>query len=269
MKKNKLLLIIKGFCIGGSMLVPGVSGGSMAIILGIYDHLINAARNIFKKPKESIFTLALFVLGSIAGFMVVANPIKQLLAWNEKLIMYFFIGAIVGSIPMILKKAKTEKAELHAVLYAIYVSFGLFLMWLITQIPENLFTKSDGIIGLLVQAAGGFLSATAFVLPGISISFFLVVLGLYEWVLSAIATMDLLALIPFAIGLLIGIAACIKVLSYLLTRHPRPTYLVILGFIIGSVAEIFPGMPVTLYEWLVGIPIFVAGFFAIMLISKE
>lgn len=266
MIKNKILLFLKGFCVGGSMLVPGVSGGSMAIILGIYDELIHATSNLLKKPKKYLFFLLIFVLGSILGFVVIANPLKRLLAWNGKLVMYFFIGAVAGSIPMIFRKARANKAELRSVLY---VFAGLFLMWLIAQIPTNLFAAREGVYGILIQAAGGVLASTALVLPGISVSYLLVVMGIYEPILSAIASLDILALLPFVIGLLIGIAACVKLLSYLLTRHPKPTYMVILGFILGSLAEIFPGMPNTFYEWGAGILIFSAGFFAIAILSKH
>lgn len=121
-----------------------------------------------------------------------------------------------------------------------YIVFGLFIMWLIAQIPKDLFSQTEGIMGILTQATGGFISATALILPGISISYLLVVMGIYEYILSAISSFNIFALLPFGIGLLIGIFVCIKLLALLLQRHPKPTYLVILGFIIGSVVEIFP-----------------------------
>lgn len=266
MKKNWLALLLKGFCVGGSMLVPGVSGGSMAIILGIYDNLIIAAGSLFKTPKKSIPYLSLFVLGGLLGFAAVANPLKHLIAWNEKLVMYFFIGAVVGSIPMMIQKAGIKRMELRSVLF---FTAGLFIIWLTAQSPENMFATTKGFCGILTQAAGGFLSASALILPGISISYLLVVLGLYESILSAIASFNAIALLPFTVGLAIGIAVCIKILSHLLLRHPKPTYLVILGFIVGSVAEIFPGIPHTPSEWLLGILIFLAGFFPIMALSRQ
>lgn len=266
MKLKNLMLILKGFCVGGSMLVPGVSGGSMAIILGIYDNLILAASNFFKTTKKSLSILSLFLFGSVIGFFVVANPLTKLIAWNEKLMMYFFIGAVIGSIPMILKKAHSHKMEFRSIFYIV---FGLFIMWLISQVPKNLFSQTEGVMGIIMQATGGFLSATALILPGISISYLLVVMGIYEYILTALSSFNILALLPFGIGLLIGIVMCIKLLAHLLQRHPKPTYLVILGFIIGSVVEIFPGMPNTYWEWLMGILFFAAGFFAIALLSRH
>lgn len=263
--KNYIMLFLKGFIVGGSMLVPGVSGGSMAIILGVYDELIHATSNFFKNTKKHLTFLFIFVLGTILGFVVIANPLKRLIAWNEKLVMYFFIGAVAGSIPMIFRKARAHKLEFRSLFY---ILVGLFFMWLVAQIPENSFAAKDGIAGILTQAAGGVLASTALVLPGISVSYLLVVMGIYQSTLSAIAALDIIALLPFVIGLLIGIAACIKLLSYLLTRHPKPTYMVILGFILGSLAEIFPGMPLNFYEWGMGIAIFAAGFFAIVALSK-
>ncbi len=266
MIKSKLMLFLKGFCVGGSMLVPGVSGGSMAIILGVYDDLIYSTSNLLKKPKKSLSFLLWFILGSVLGFVVIANPLKHLLAWNEKLVMYFFIGAVAGSVPMIFRKARAHKVELRSVLY---VAAGLFIMWLIGQIPANMFRATNGIYGMLAQASGGLLASSALVLPGISVSYLLVVMGIYEPILSAISTFDILALLPFLVGLLIGIAACIKLLAYLLARHPKPTYMVILGFILGSLAEIFPGMPLSYTEWGIGILMFCIGFLAIAFLSRQ
>ncbi|MBO5930508.1 MAG: DUF368 domain-containing protein, partial [Clostridia bacterium] len=182
--KNYVMLFLKGFIVGGSMLVPGVSGGSMAIILGVYDELIHATSNFFKNTKKHLTFLLLFVLGTILGFVVIANPLKRLIAWNEKLVMYFFIGAVAGSIPMIFKKARAHKLEFRSLFY---VLVGLFCMWLVSQIPENSFAAKDGIDGILTQAAGGVLASTALVLPGISVSYLLVVMGIYQSTLSAIA----------------------------------------------------------------------------------
>ncbi len=266
MLKKRLILLLKGFCVGGSMLVPGVSGGSMAIILGVYDDLIKATEKIFKKPKKSLAFLAVFILGAVIGFLVVANPLKRLMDWNGKLVMYFFIGAVAGSIPMIFNKAKAHKFQFRSVFYII---FGLFIIWLISKFPQNLFTADDQIEKILSQALSGFLSASALIVPGISVSYMLVVMGVYEPILAAIASFDILSLIPFVVGLLIGIAVCIKLLSLLLTRHPKPTYLVILGFMLGSLAEIFPGLPVTLTEWGMGFVVFAAGFLGIYLLSRQ
>ncbi|MBR4889915.1 MAG: DUF368 domain-containing protein [Clostridia bacterium] len=266
MLKKRLILLLKGFCIGGSMLVPGVSGGSMAIILGVYDDLIKATEKIFKKTKNSLSFLVIFALGAVLGFLVVANPLKQLMDWNAKLVTFFFVGAVVGSIPMIFQKAKAHKFQFRSVFYII---IGLFVMWLVSKIPQNFFPTESGFAELLSQALKGFISAAAFITPGISISYMLVVMGVYEPILAAIATFDILALLPFGVGLLIGTAVCVKILSYLLTRHPKPTYLVILGFLLGSLAEIFPGLPTTFTEWGVGFVVFTAGFLAIYLLSKQ
>lgn len=266
MKKNRLILLLKGFCIGGSMLVPGVSGGSMAIILGIYDDLIVATSKLFQNPKKSLPFLAYVLLGGLIGFVVVANPLQSLIAWNEKLVMFFFIGAVAGGIPVILKKAVVRKFSLRVVGYPL---LGLAIIWLISLLPENLFSAHSGVLGLFLQFLGGIVSAVALVLPGISVSYLLVILGIYQPILAAIASMNVLYLLPFAAGLIAGIVGFIKLLEHLLNRHPKPTYLVILGFIVGSVAEIFPGLPVRPIEWVMGIVLFAAGFFAIYTVSRK
>lgn len=98
-----------GFCIGATMLVPGVSGGSMAMILGIYQDLISSVSSFFKK-KNALFLL-LFLLGSITGMVLCAKPLLNLIEWQPKIVLFFFMGAVAGSVPMIYRKAQAAAAR--------------------------------------------------------------------------------------------------------------------------------------------------------------
>ena len=226
MKENKWLVAGKGLIVGATMIVPGVSGGTMAIILGIYDKLISAVSSFAKNAKENLGFLIVFAMGAGLGLFLFSTPLSWLL----------------GGIPLIQKKSGVEKLDLDVLLYML---LGAVAVVLISQIPSDfLDAESYGRVGMwIVLLIAGIISAAALVLPGISFSHFLLILGLYNRLLNAIRTIDLGFLLPLGLGDLGGTVLLSRLLENLMNRYPKATYLIILGFIIGSIAEIFPGIP--------------------------
>ena len=267
MKKLQLSVLAKGFCIGSSMLVPGVSGGSMAMILGLYDPLISSVSSFFKQKKKSALFLLTFMVGAALGLVLLANPLLSLLERFPKIVMFFFLGAVAGSVPMICKKAEVTKLTGWVILYPV---LGFCVLWLFSRLPGQLFSPSaPGIERIFLQTAGGVLAAVALVLPGVSVSYMLMLMGIYDDTLQAIAGMQFLALLPLAVGLVIGIALSAKLLERLLHHHPQPTYLLILGFLLGSMAEVFPGVPSAPLEWLLCCLLLTAGFAAVYHLARK
>lgn len=241
--KNKIVSnVIKGICVGGSMLIPGVSGGSMAMILGIYNELISSVSSFFKHKKKSITLLGTFAVGGLIGMLLFAKPLLYLTDKYTFPMMYFFIGAVLGSIPMIYKQAEIKKISIRSV---IYILLGLLIILLISLIPKELFDVdlSNGIMDYLLLIIAGVVSAVALVLPGISVSYMLLVLGMYEETIRAIDEFYLPYLIPLGIGLLIGIMLTTKILEKAMNSYREGSYLIILGFVVGSVVQVFPGIP--------------------------
>ena len=156
--------------------------------------------------------------------------------------MYFFIGAVLGSIPMIYKQAEIKKISIRSV---IYILLGLLIILLISLIPKELFDVdlSNGIMDYLLLIIAGIVSAIALVLPGISVSYMLLVLGMYEETIRAIDEFYLPYLIPLGVGLLIGIMLTTKILEKAMNSYREGSYLIILGFVVGSVVQVFPGIP--------------------------
>lgn len=278
MNKNTWYTIAGGAWIGGTMTVPGVSGGSMAMILGLYDRLIASVNGIFKEKerrRESFLFLLKFLLGAAAGLFLFAKLITFLLEneWCAEPTRYFFLGAVAGGAPLIFHLAGVKRVNVSVFLYPV---IGIAAALLIAMIPSGLFElHGEGfvsvLLGILIQLVGGLVVAVALVLPGISVSQMLLVLGVYEPLTEAVSALDLIALLSFAplvIGTIAGIFLTTGILEKAMSRHPMGTYLLIFGFILGSLPELFPGVPT---GWNIPLCILtaVAGFFAVYFISKR
>ena len=239
MDRDNLITILKGMWIGGTMTVPGVSGGSMAMILGVYDRLISSVSSFFKNPGKSMSFLVRFVLGAGVGMVLFSRFISFLFTTRADVpLRFFFLGAVAGGVPMIYREAGIRKISLGAVAYPVIGILGVVILALLLA-PDGSFGPGD----VLIQLAGGVIIAVGLVLPGISVSQMLYMLGIYEGIIKNISTLNILPLIPLGAGVLGGIFLTTKVLERLMQRHPQPTYLIILGFMFGSLPELFPGVP--------------------------
>lgn len=266
-KLNALITVLKGLWVGGTMTVPGVSGGSMAMILGIYDKLISSISNFFKQPKKSIIFLATFLIGAGAGMVLFSKYILMLIENYPMPTRYFFLGAVVGGAPMIFRASKTKKVSWKTFLYLV---IGVVCVLLIAQLPEGLFAPQEKLTfgGVILQLVGGLIVAIGLVLPGISVSQMLLMMGLYEFIMQSVSTLNVLPLIPLAIGVVGGIFLTTKLLENFMQNYPQATYLIVFGFLIGSVPELFPGFPT---GWQIPLSILTAalGFLGVYYITKK
>lgn len=259
-------VLLKGLVIGGTMLVPGVSGGSMAMIIGIYDRLISSVSSFMKHKRESLVFLLLFCAGAVAGMLLLARPLLGLIELYPLPAMYFFIGAVAGGIPLIFRQSGVRSFSIKIPLY---IALGAGAVILLSFLPSaaSAARMEPGAVGFLLLALSGFIAAVALILPGISVSYLLLLMGLYDETMRAVGTLYLPFLIPLALGLALGILLTTKLLETAMKRHPQPTYLIILGFILGSIAAIFPGVPVS-WDILFCILTLAAGYAAIRLLSR-
>ena len=268
MNRDSIITLLKGLWIGGTMTVPGVSGGSMAMIMGVYDRLISSVSGFFKEPAKCFRFLFLFVLGAGVGMVLFARMIGGILAGPFNIpARFFFLGAVAGGVPMIFREAGVKKVDVKTILYVV---FGIVLVLALAMLPEGLFEPQDtmSVSGILLQLVGGVIIAIGLVLPGISVSQMLYMLGLYEGIMANIATMDFLPLIPLGIGVVGGIFVTALVLESLMERHPQPTYLIILGFMFGSLPELFPAVP-NGWELIASVFTTAAGFAVLYFMSKK
>lgn len=241
--RNILLTVLKGLWIGGTLTVPGVSGGSMAMILGIYDRLIESVGAFLHKggnKKKAFFFLLEAGLAGIVGFVLFSGLVSMLMERFPLAVCFFFAGAVAGGIPIILKAADIHRLKQ---LDLLFVLLGVACVFGISKIPTGLFsiplTLSVG--GVLLQLACGILVAIGFVLPGISLSQMLYVLGIYEELMNHVSRLNILPLIPLGIGAVLGVLLTAYAVERLIQHFPRATYLVIFGFMLGSLPEVFVG----------------------------
>ena len=264
-KNSKTEIMYKGLLIGSTMLIPGVSGGSMAIILGIYDRLVAAVSSFTKNIKENMLLLLLFTASAGVGMFLLAKPILVLWEMYPKAMGFFFMGAVAGGVPAIYKEAKVEKIKWR---YAAYVLIG-FLIAAVMTLPgiNAVATSENGQLSALYLFIAGIIAAVALVLPGISVSFLLLFMGLYNELMRAVSEMDVSFLLPLGLGILLGVVLVTRALETAMKRYPKITYLLILGFVAGSLLEVFPGMPMS-YEWIWCMSTAASGFYCIVSLSK-
>lgn len=235
---KKLKSILSGFIIGVAAITPGLSGGILAIVLGIYAPALDAVMTIhhnFKKSLSYLFPLGLGVLLGLATFGIV---MKQLLASYEQTVIYCFIGLIAGSMPSMLKQAaKTGVKKSYFVFLTVAFSIGIFFSYAIAT--NNVYTSSNPII---LAVAGVFL-AMGILIPGVSSSFLLMQLGAYNEVISAIATLNIINLLWIGIGAAVFFIITARLINIAFKKHHGYSYFTALGFLFASVLTSFPGFP--------------------------
>lgn len=180
---NTLKTILSGLAVGGAMTIPGVSGGSAAMILGIYDDLITAVSRAFSEPRKNLLLLLKFAVGACAGVLLIARLITFLLTTPVEVpLRFLFLGAVAGGIPMIFRKAEIRKLTAGS---TALILAGVGVVMLISMLPEGIFSPdTSGFAAVMMQFLGGLLLAAALVLPGISASHFLIMLGIYDDVME-------------------------------------------------------------------------------------
>lgn len=261
-------ILIKGLVIGSTMTLPGVSGGSMAMVLGIYDRLLKHVSEITKYPKESLTFLLWFAAGAGSGAFLFSRGISWLLTTRaEGVLRFFFLGAVAGGIPMILKSASVRRIKGREL---ICILTGILTALLIALIPQGIFAPEaeNAPLNMLFQFAGGFIIAVALVLPGISASQMLYMLGIYESTLKAVGRLEIFTLFPLAAGGILGTYLTARILEQLIQKHREATFLIILGFMLASLRSLLPEHLIQENMLFCGIAL-VAGFVSLYFVTLK
>lgn len=296
-------LFFKGIFVGLANIIPGVSGGTIAVVLRIFDQLIDSINNFFKTPKKYIAFLLPLFLGAGTGIVLFSKLLDFLLKYYSFPTTLFFVGLVCGSIPLIYSQAC--KKSVKPVYFLVSVISFLFVVCisLLKQSSANVQVNINAfwIFKLIIA---GIISSSAMVIPGISGSFVMVLLGIYNIILTSISDLvtvissnfkgifsskffsaifniisskSFLILLFVGIGIILGVIIVSRIIDFLLKKAFSLTYFCILGLIFGSIFAIFKD-PLTYSSYTTTVPLpalivsvftFILGFFIAIKLGKE
>lgn len=242
--RGKLMLYLKGVAMGLGDSVPGISGGTIAVITKIYDQLVfsiravdlTAGRLFFGGQFKALWQhingtfLLILALGILSGLLISANTVLFLLDNYFAPLMAFFIGMVL-----------TSSWLLHNEFFINTWRNGLALiLGLLLALSIGFITPRSAELSLLYVFLSGAVAISAMILPGLSGAFILLLLGVYEFILNALISFDLPYIVVFMLGCAVGLIAFSRVLSWLLRAHHQLSYAFITGMLLGSVSALWP-----------------------------
>ncbi len=238
-------ILLKGFAMGAANVIPGVSGGTIALITGIFNRIINSLNNLMKFKNWRLFfkgqikdfwiicdinfLIALFA-GLGLSIATVAKIMKHALLYYPIQTWSFFFAMIICSAIIILNNIKQWRTKDF-----ISIAIGFVIGLVVCTLPPS--QSPDELWFIFVC---GIISICTMILPGISGSFILIILGKYDYIMNAINNGDIAILSTFILGCIIGLMAFSKILSWLIKHYERITLLSLMGFIIGSLIKVWP-----------------------------
>ncbi|HBW13044.1 MAG TPA: DUF368 domain-containing protein [Proteiniclasticum sp.] len=250
---SSLLTIIKGLFIGIANIIPGVSGGTMAVSVGAYDELIGAVNHVRKDWRKSAKTLAPYVIGAGIGIGLLSFVIEGAMATYPLATACLFLGLILGGVPTLWNKAKSYKVSWPEVLSFIIMAGTIVFMTFTKTSDAASGPFSLDPVSLFLLFVVGIIAAATMVIPGVSGSLVLILLGYYNRILETLSSFirgvlslnlqsaldNFLPLLPFGIGVLLGIGLVAKLIEWLFEKFPSITYAGIIGLVAASPVAIF------------------------------
>lgn len=281
-----LKMILKGVVIGVANIIPGVSGGTMAVSMGIYDKIIHAATHLLSEFKKSMKLLIPILIGAALGLVVVARVIQMMFERVPFQTNLLFIGLIVGGLPAMTKKVKGQSIRLSHILSCVLffaLVVGLAAMGETEGAAADL---SFNMVNVVKLFGVGIITSATMVIPGVSGSMILMIMGYYNPVLNEVNRFidnlvkfnvpglidGCMILVPFGIGVVVGIFAIAKIIEIIFTKFPYVAYWAIIGLIIASPFAILMMNnlgTITVVTVLTGIVALVAGIFVALKLGEE
>jgi putative membrane protein len=242
--KEKLILFLKGIAMGAADVIPGVSGGTIAFIAGIYERLISALSSfdlsliqLFRKEgllavwkRVDGFFLLILLSGIGSSILSLSKLVTYLLEFHPIPLWSFFFGLIIASVVVVQRQMK-RAAFVHLVPFVLGVAFA---WWITTLVPAQT-TNSLWFVFL-----SGAIAICAMILPGISGSFILVILGKYQYILQSIHELQIEVILVFMAGCVVGLLSFVRLVKWLFSRHHDFSIAVLGGFMVGSLNKVWP-----------------------------
>ena len=262
--------VLRGIVMGITDLIPGISGGTMAMVLGIYHELITSINGILSKRwREHLLFLGPLVIGIGIALVTFSRLIEWLIAHHSQPLFFFFIGIIIGIIPFLLRTAnfkKTFKAS-HYMLLIIAMILVACTSLINDDNMQSVWTNLNFGHYLFLFLAG-WIASSAMILPGISGSLLFLLLGVYPTVINAISNLNLPVIIIVGLGVVMGILTTSKLIQYLFREFSVITYAVLIGLVIGSLYVTFPDLPRTVPYAFLCLVMFLIGLMLAILLGR-
>lgn len=248
--KEKLILVIKGFIMGIANIIPGVSGGTLAMTLGIYEQFISSISHLFSKLKENLKFLIPVAIGMVLAIVTLSRVIDYSFNHFPLPTMLFFVGLVLGGIPMIYSKIKDEKKTKPSNIITFLIPFAIVIfMSVIGMFATGMGEVNLGnlnFFGFIILFLVGMIAAGTMVIPGVSGSLVLMLLGYYYPVLGLIKAItkfenlahNILVAGVFGMGIIVGIVAISKIIEFLFSKYEKKFYFGVFGFILASAPAI-------------------------------
>lgn len=234
--QNWILRFVKGMFIGSGFILPGVSGGALAAIFGIYERIIRFLANITKNFKENVLFFIPVGLGALTGIVILSFGVSFLLGNFETIILWFFVGCIVGTAPSLWKEAgKQGRSQKDYMILSVSFLLGLILLFLGKQSFSGAVDPS-----FIAWFISGALIALGVLVPGLSPSNFIVYMGLYTAMADGFKSLDLSVIIPIGIGGLVTVLLLSKVIEAIFERYYSYFFHFIVGIVLASTIMIIP-----------------------------
>ena len=236
---NGFLNVVKGIFIGAGAIIPGVSSGVLCVIFGIYEKLLDAVLNFFKDIKKNIKFLFPIALGVGIGVLLFSNILNYLLYEFPIQTKSIFIGLILGTIPSLIKEVNEKATFKPQNVFYLLIALAIGIITVIVENQMDIVSNGDNISIMYLVMCGAIMSL-GIVVPGVSSTIILMLLGVYSVYLQSVANLYLPVLIPMGIGLVLGSIIVMKLTKKLLEKYYAQTFYSIIGFTIGSIFVLLP-----------------------------
>lgn len=223
---------LKGVVVGIGAIIPGVSGGVLAAVLGIYEPIMNALADFFKNIKKNTYFLLPYALGAALGFLLFSGIISFLMEHFESQVLFLFAGLVIGGFPALIAEANSEGFKYR---YLIFAAGAYILMTASAQIFSHPIENN-----LLKYLIGGAVYSAGSVIPGISASFILINMGIYKDILSAFSNASVL--IPFVTGFILTTVMLIKGVNFMFKKFHGYAYYTVMGLLAASIVTALPAL---------------------------
>ncbi len=261
--------IYRGMMMGATDVIPGISGGTIALLLGIYERLIEAINGFFSRRwKEQLGFLVPLGIGMVTAIFLFAKVIEWLFVNYPTPTIYFFLGLILGVLPYLFYKADAKNS--FRIKHFIFMGVGIVLisaLGLLSVGEGEIITNLTPSMYLFLFVSG-IIGSSAMIIPGISGSFMLLVLGVYPTVISAVSNLHFDIIIVTGLGIAIGFIVMSRIVGYFLRNHYTLTFATTIGLVMGSVFVIFPGLPESTSQFFASIITFLSGLLVAYILGR-